>query len=340
MSPHRLIAPLLAAFALAAPATPAAARDRGAVRPQPPARLLNAVEALGQRFPGAVGISVRDVERGWTVSWQSGTRRPQQSVSKLWVALATFDAIDRGTLSLRKTVTVRRADLTLFHQPIRARVGAGGLRITIAGLLDCALTRSDNTCNDVLLRQVGGPAAVRRTLTRKGISGVTFGPGERLLQARTAGLTWRDSWAGGDGFLRARARLSLAARRRALDRYVASPPDGASADGVTLGLARLAQGRLLSKASTARMLALMRASRTGPLRLRSGLGRGWTLAHKTGTGQELAGTATGTNDVGLLTAPDGHRYAVAVLIARTRAPLRVRLRLMGDVTRAVVRAHG
>lgn len=337
MFSHRLIAPLLAAALLA---TPAAARDRGAVRPQPPARLLNAVAALGQRFPGEVGISVRDVQRGWTVAWRGGVRRPQQSVSKLWVALAVFDAVDRGTLTLGKTVTVRRGDLTLFHQPIRARVGAGGLRLTVAKLLECALTRSDNTCNDVLLRQVGGPAAVRRTLARKGIAGVTFGPGERLLQARTAGLTWRSSWAGGEGFLRARARLSLAARRRALERYIASPPDGASADGVTLGLARLAQGRLLSRASTARMLALMRASRTGPLRLRSGLARGWTLAHKTGTGQELGALATGTNDVGLLTAPDGHRYAVAVLIARTRAPLGTRLRLMGDVTRAVIRAHG
>lgn len=58
------------------------------------------------------------------------------------------------------------------------------------------MTRSDNTCNDVLLWRVGGPVAVNRMLADKGVSGVKFGPGERQLQARTAGLEWRPEWAG------------------------------------------------------------------------------------------------------------------------------------------------
>ena len=67
-----------------------------------------------------------------------------------------------------------------------------------------------------------------------------------------------------------------------------------------------------------------------------GLRPGWTLAHKTGTGQDLGNLSTGYNDVGLLVAPDGHRYAVAVMIASTRQPISTRMRLMGNVTRAVV----
>jgi beta-lactamase class A len=316
------------------PATPSAPE-----RPQPPATLLNAVQALGGAFRGQVGISVRDIDEGWTVAWGGDSARPQQSVSKLWVAIAVMAAVDAGKLSLDDAITVRRSDLTLFHQPIRAKVGAAGHRTTIGELLRGAMTHSDNTCNDVLLWRVGGPVAVRRLLRDKGIEGVTFGPGERLLQARTAGLEWRDEWAGGWGFLQARAKLSEPVRRRALDRYLAAPYDGASANGITLGLSLLAQGKLLSARSTASLLALMRQSRTGPLRLRSGLRPGWTLAHKTGTGQELGSLATGYNDVGLIVAPDGHRYAVAVLIASTREPIPVRMRLMGDVTRALVAAH-
>lgn len=305
-------------------------------RPQPSADLLNAVQALGSVFKGAVGISVRDIDEGWTVAWEGDSSRPQQSVSKLWVAIAVMDAVDQGRLSLADPVTVTRADLTVFHQPIRALVGKDGYRTTFGELLRGAMTRSDNTCNDVLLWKVGGPAAINRMLAEKGIAGVKFGPGERQLQARTAGLEWRPEWAGGWGFLQARAAMTYEARDKALRRYLAAPLDGASAEGVTLGLSLLAQGKLLSARSTASLLTLMRSSKTGPLRLKSGLRPGWSLAHKTGTGQDLGNLSTGYNDVGLLVAPDGHRYAVAVMIASTRVSVPVRMRLMGDVTRAVV----
>lgn len=305
-------------------------------RAQPSANLLNAVQALGASFKGDVGISVRDIDEGWVVAWEGNNPRPQQSVSKFWVAIAVMDAVDRGHLSLTDPVTVTRSDLTVFHQPIRAFVGKDGYRTTIGDLLRGAMTRSDNTCNDVLLWRIGGPAAINRMLDEKGIAGVGFGPGERQLQARTAGLEWRPEWAGGWGFLQARAAMTYEARDRALRRYLSDPLDGASANGVTLGLSLLAQGKLLSGQSTTSLLTLMRSSKTGPLRLKSGLRPGWTLAHKTGTGQDLGTLSTGYNDVGLLVAPDGHRYAVAVMIASTRQPIPVRMRLMGNVTRAIV----
>ena len=304
-----------------------------------PAALLNAVHALGTGFAGSVAIAVRDIDKGWLVSFNAAAPMPQQSVSKLWVAIAVMDAVDRGSLSLSDRVTVRPSDLTLFHQPIRALVGPNGYATTIGTLLEGAMTRSDNSCNDVLLWKVGGPAAVRAMLARKRIEGVTFGPGERELQARTAGLTWRPEWAGGGGFLQARARLSFAARDRALRRYLAAPDDGASAEGVTLGLSLLARGRLLSPGSRAHLIGLMRASRTGPARMRAGLKPGWTLAHKTGTGQDLGTMTTGYNDVGILAAPGGRRYAVAVMIASTRVPIPVRQRLMANVVRAVIRTQ-
>lgn len=322
---------------LSPPIVATAATPRPKRADEPPAALLNAVQALGAGFDGQVAISVRDVDRGWMVAWNGERPHPQQSVSKLWVAIAVFDAIDHKRLSLTTPVTVTRADLTVFHQPIRPLVGPKGYRTTVGALLECALTRSDNTCNDVLLWKVGGPAAIRRMLAEKGVRGVGFGPGERELQARTAGLVWRKEWAGGWGFLKARAAMDQTARRKALERYLAAPYDGATANGITLGLSLLAQHKLLSPAATDRLLKIMLASRTGPLRLKSGLRPGWKMAHKTGTGQELGSLATGYNDVGLLTAPNGHRYAVAVLIASTRQPIPARMRLMGNVTRAVIR---
>ncbi|WP_231382264.1 serine hydrolase, partial [Sphingobium indicum] len=221
---------------------------------QPPANLLNAVQGLSDAFKGRVGISVRDMDEGWALSANGDSPLPQQSVSKLWVAIAVMDAVDRGKLSLSDPVTVRRSDITVFHQPIRPLVTRNGYRTTIGKLLEMALTRSANSCNDVLLWKVGGPQAIRDMLERKGIDDVGFGPGERELQAKTAGLKWRPEWAGGWGFLKARAAMPFAARNRALKRYLAAPYDGASANGITFGLALLEKGKLLSAASTQHLL--------------------------------------------------------------------------------------
>ena len=76
--------------------------------------------------------------------------------------------------------------------------------------------------------------------------------------------------------------------------------------------------------------------RTGPQRLRGGLAPGWSIGHKTGSGQILNGVQAGYNDIGILTSPEGRHYAVAVLIGRTSAPNLTRMRLMQNVTRAVI----
>lgn len=298
------------------------------------------IVALGQGFDGVVGIAVEDVRSTRTIGYGEHRPLPQQSVSKLWVAITLLDAVDRGVLRLDDAVVVRPEDLTLFHQPIAALVGGDGYHTTIIDLLTRALTMSDNSANDKLLGLAGGPEAVRAKLARAGIAGIRFGPGERLLQSRTAGLAWRQDYASGDAFARARAALPPAVRQAALDSYLADPVDGAEPAGVVDALARLSGGLLLSPGSTRLLLALMAASRTGPERMRGALDPGWSLAHKTGTGQELAGLATGYNDVGLLTAPDGRTIALAVMIGSTRRTIPERQRLMQDVVRAVVTAEG
>jgi beta-lactamase class A len=298
--------------------------------------LENRIAQLGDAFTGDVGIAVRDVQSGWTTSFDGNTFFPQQSVSKFWVAITTMDRVDRGATDLNERVTLTRSDLTLFHQPIAAQVGAGGFSTTLEDLLVRAMTQSDNTANDFLLRRAGGPEAVRDMFRRKGIEGIRFGPGERLLQSRLAGLDgWRPEYTG-QGFYAARSSLPLAVRRTAFDRYVADPVDGATPVGIVEALARLQRGELLSPNSTRRLLSIMSQTRTGRQRLTGGLAPGWRIAHKTGTGQVLGGTQTGYNDIGIVTSPEGRHYAVAVMIRRTGAPLGERMSLMQNTVRAVI----
>ena len=127
-----------------------------------PASLRDRIAALGRAFNGSAGISVVSLNEGWQADYNATTLFPQQSCSKLWVAITAMDAVDKGRVSLNDKVTLGRDDLTLFHQPIKARVlGKGGHTTTLGNLLFTAITESDNTANDKLMRSVGGPQAVR-----------------------------------------------------------------------------------------------------------------------------------------------------------------------------------
>ncbi len=306
-----------------------------------PAQLTGAVDAIARGFSGKFGIAIRAVDEGWTVAETARQRLPQQSVSKLWVAITLLDLRDQGKARLDDPIVVRPDDLTLFHQPISSLVLKGdGYHTTVGDLLTRALTHSDNTANDRLLSYVGGPSAVRAMIERKQLGDIRFGPGERLLQAKTAGLTWTQAYARDNGFMIARSRLAPATRAAALDAYTADPPDGAAPIAIADALARLARGELLSETSTRIMLDTMGNSVTGRSRLRAALPGGWDIAHKTGTGQDLNGRNAGFNDVGLITAPDGRRYAIAVMIGDTRESIRSRQRLIQAVANAVATYAG
>lgn len=307
--------------------------------PAAPSYIDDHLKALGQAFDGRVGIAVRSLDAGWTSGWKADELYPQQSVSKLWVAITALDALDKGKISLDEPVTLSRDDLTLFHQPIAREVLAGPYKTTVRDLLERAITTSDNTANDKLMHVVGGPAAVRAMLRNKHLGAIRFYNGERALQSRIAGLRWNEAYSIGNAFFEAREALPEATRKAAFDRYVVDPYDGASPNAIVSALARLKRGELLSAQSTQFLLDTMSHTHTGPNRLKGGLAPGWTLNHKTGTGQVFGAAQAGYNDVGILTAPDGRSYAVAVMIKLTSVPLSVRMTLMNEVVRAVIAYH-
>jgi beta-lactamase class A len=322
------------------PATPAVP-----VRPavgRAPAGLENLLNDQWRIFPGRTGVAIMRIDGG---EWMTGKRVddlfPQQSVSKTWVALTILDLVDQGKVRLDQKIRITRDDLAVFHQPIRDRVIANGeIEVTVLSLLEQAIISSDNTANDSLLRTAGGPQAVQNFLLRKKLGAIRFGPGERLMQSGIAGLEWRQEYAIGRRFYSARSEVPLATRKAALDRYLADPVDGASPEAIVRGLAKLARGELLSPASTRLILGIMSRTSSGPNRLKAGVPAGWQFVHKTGTGQILPPVSTGYNDIGIMTAPDGTRYAVAVMMGSTTAPIPQRMAFMQFVSRTIATYHG
>ena len=326
---------------------PLAPLPQGAVRSSPPlavppsiapASLRQRIDALGRSFDGKAGVAVVSLRDNWQAEYNAASLFPQQSCSKLWVAITTMDAVDKGRVRLDDRVTMGRDDLTLFHQPIANKILGGGHTTTLGALLFTAITESDNTANDKLMRSIGGPQAVREMIAAKNLGSIRFYEGERALQSRIAGLIWSQSYSIGDAFYKARNALPMSIRRASFERYVADPYDGAAPHAVATALARLKRGELLSTASTRQLLSTMGSTKTGKLRVRAALAPGWTWNHKTGTGQNFQGRVSGINDIGILTAPDGTGYAMAIMTVPNKTD-GASQDLMQAVTRAVIAAH-
>lgn len=308
---------------------------------RPPAGLSDRIAGLWRAFPGKTGIAVQRIDGEWAFAERGDELFPQQSVSKLWVTMTVLDAVDQGRLSMDQMVRIGPADLAVFHQPLAARVLAeGSVTMSVRDLIETAITHSDNLANDSLLRTVGGPDAVRRFVAKKDLGSIRFGPGERLLQSGTAGLTWQQSYSLGRNFQTARAALPDATRQAAMNKYLANPVDGASPAAIASALTRLARGTLLSPESTEYLLGVMSRTKSGPKRLKAGLPPGWQFLHKTGTGQDYKGMTAGYNDIGIATAPDGTRYAIVVMLGSTTSSIPARMSLMQAVSGAVAEFHG
>jgi beta-lactamase class A len=72
---------------------------------------------------------------------------------------------------------------------------------------------------------------------------------------------------------------------------------------------------------------------TGPRRIRGDLPPGTVVAHKTGSSGTERGVAAATNDLGIVTLPDGRHLAIAVFLTDSRADDAARDRTIARVAR-------
>lgn len=221
-----------------------------------------------------------------------------RSVYKLPIAIAVFRLVDEGRLRLDSMVTVTPADFAPMYSPLRAAAKGRPVTVTVDSLVMLMVAQSDNTASDVLLQLAGGPEAVTAGLRAWGATDVRVDRFEREL------ATSRDS--------------------------AADARDTATPDAMADLLVAVHNGKGLSRASHQRLLEMMRASRTGPNRIRALLPAGAIVAHKTGTHAPM------TNDVGIITLPGsaGHA-AVVVLVRGTAGTLAERERAIAEIARAV-----
>ncbi len=246
--------------------------------PDPATAAVVAAARSAEGTSGAVvGLSVLHLETGRRASAHGAEPFQMASVFKIPVAIAALSAVEKGTLKLEDEVEIRPAD--------RRRVGpiddgwTPGMKVSVSRMVDVMLVDSDNTAADKLIALLGGPAAVEKALTARGVTGIRISLDEKGM---------------GIAMKRNRAAFERGSR------------NGASPDAIAVLLARLFKGELLTRRATDRILDAMRRCATSARRLRAGLPRGAELRDKTGTVGSCA------NDAGILTLPDGTHLVLAV----------------------------
>jgi beta-lactamase class A len=265
--------------------------------------LQSALAAIARDAQGTLGVGVERLGGGTGEQILSGggTRYPMQSVYKLPIAMAALQLVDRGTLRLDRPIRVTRLDYVTpgQHSPLRDR-NPDGTTITVRELLSLAVSESDGTASDVLLRLIGGPLRAMTFVHAIGVTDIAITTTERMMGLHPD-LQFQN-------WITPAGALSLL---RAVD-----------------------ERRGLSPASQALLLQMLSETTTYPGRLKAGLPPGTPIAHKTGTSGTANGVTAASNDIGLVTLPDGRRLAIAVFLMNSRADDAARDATIAAVARA------
>jgi beta-lactamase class A len=259
--------------------------------------LRSRIEQIAQTAQGRVGATAMVLETGQSVSLNGEQRFPMQSVYKFPIAMAVLAQVDQGKLKLDQRVRVERSDVV---QGQILDQNSEGKEFSLAELLKYMVSESDNTACDVLLRLIGGPKVVTQYLRSLGVNDIVVANTEKEL-AQDKAIQYRNY---------------------------------AKPDAVVVLLRALHEGRGLSKSSQALLLRLMTETPTGLKRIKGLLPKGTVVAHKTGTSRTVDGVTAATNDVGLVTLPNGRHLAIAVFVSDAKADNEIREEVIAKVSQA------
>ncbi|HEX3659873.1 MAG TPA: class A beta-lactamase [Acidobacteriaceae bacterium] len=265
--------------------------------------LQSQIARIAAQAHGRVGVACSLPGMSMDCDFQADELLPMQSAYKLPIAVVVLHAVEEGRLSLTQKLRFLPTDIGApdEYSPLKDAHPHGGVDVPVQELLQRMIEPSDNVACDILLRTLGGPAAVDRSLRSLGFAGIHIVDYERTVD-RDEHLQYRNA---------------------------------ASPRALVILLRRLADRSPLSPQHTALLLGWMTDNHTGDNRIRAELPPGTVVADKTGSAGQNRPRMNATNDVALITLPDGRKLAVAVLVADAQAPFPVRERVIARIAKAI-----
>lgn len=269
--------------------------------PQPSTALRKQIEQIAVAAQGRVGVAMTLLETGESVGLLEDQKFPMQSVYKFPIGMTVLHHVDQGRLKLEQAVTITKADYVRQgqHSPIRDQHPAG-TTLTVREVLRYMVSESDGSACDVALRLLGGAKNVMAYLATLGIQDINVLNTEKELGQKNS--VQYDNWA------KPAAYVAL--------------------------LRKLHEGQGLSGASQKLLLQLMTETPTGLKRIKGLLPANTLVVHKTGSSGTVDGITAATNDVGIVSLPNGKHLALAVFVSDAKADMQTRESVIAQIARA------
>lgn len=252
-------------------------------------------------FPGRVGVAMVGLEFFDSLTINGNQRFPMQSVYKFPLAMAVLNQVDQGKFTLDQKIHLTRKDLLpKTWSPLRDKYPHGNVNITLQEILEQTVSYSDNNGCDILFRLIGGPKKAEAYIHGLGVKNIAIISTEKELHK-----DWKlqfSNWT------------------------------------TPMGIAQLLQTfyyrSKLSKPSNDLLWKALTSTTTGPKRLKGLLPPGTEVGHKTGSSGDKDGLTAATNDVGIITLPNGKHYILAVFVSITREKEEAQENLIARISKA------
>jgi beta-lactamase class A len=249
----------------------------------PAARLASELRLIEAEANGTLGVELFDTASGLSVGLNRDRRFGHASSFKLSLAALLLQRDAAGAIDADRHVTWSEADM-IAHAPFtRERIATGA---TLRELARATQITSDNPAANILLRELGGPAALT--------------------------AFWRSI---GDEVSR------LDRTEPALNDV---PPtefrDTTTPAAMARTVAKIVYGDVLPEPERAELKGWMIATETGLKRVRAGLPEGWVAGDKTGS-SGLIGSEYNFVDVGFAEGPEGQPPITFACYLLARGPV-------------------
>jgi beta-lactamase class A len=251
---------------------------------------------LEVEFDARLGVYAVDTGSGQTIAYRADERFAYASTFK---ALAAAAVLDETTVEeLDTLVTYTREELVTYSPVTELHVDTG---MTLRAIAEAAVTRSDNTAGNLLLKELGGPAGFKLKLEAIGDDVTNPVRWETILNEATPG----------------------------------DPRDTSTPRALAKSLRAYAVDDALSAEDRAVLVGWLVGNTTGSGLIRAGVPAGWLVGDKTGAG----GYGT-RNDIAVIWPPDADPIVLAVLSSRDEEDATYDNALIAEATEVALAALG
>ncbi len=248
---------------------------------------------LEKSFDGKIGVYAINTGNNQIIAYRADQLFPVQSTSKLLDVAALFKQSDSAPGLLQKKIHYTQSDLMMWH-PITGKYLATGM--TLEALSGAAMSYSDNPAANLIIKEVGGPAAV---------TSYAHSIGNKSFNLEHSEGTFNSNPNNSD--------------------------DSATPKDMAISLQKLTLGNALTEPQRAQLVTWMTDNTTSYKRMRSGVPIGWTIADKTGSGDY--GIA---NDIGILWSPLCKPIVLAIYTVQGKQDAQIRDDIVASTTNIVL----